>query len=163
MSDKRTSKRSCKVDIDYRELHNTGCRVEKCIGSPISSTSESSSDDENTFITCMNTEEDNELSSLLEQLSVSTEAMDIEQGKLKLEVLVEDIQDFIDEHVLVGCTLTAEDIDSRISKLESYRTQYRNLDHKLKASLSTAIMTKNVQRGFEIGGFETGGFETWGL
>ena len=131
MSDKipSKSKRSCNINIDYKELHNTGRRVEKLLGSSPDSTISESSSGGNSFSSFVNTEEDLEVSKLFEQLSISDDKMSVDNNdKVQFEVLEEDISDYIAEHSFQGYTLPVEDIASRICKLASFRTQYRNLD-----------------------------------
>ena len=93
--------------IDYKELHNSGKRVPKKIKNP----AEDSSLDPN-------------------------KTMSEDRSGL-LDVMEDDISDYIDENPIDGNSLTIEDIDVCVSKVENLRTQYRNTVRDLRGTLSS--------------------------
>ena len=68
-----------------------------------------------------------------------------ESCEMDLDILEDDIGDYIEEHALDGVTLTISDIDAQTEKLVSLRTQYRCLARKIKSVVSSDIYQRQYE------------------
>ena len=136
-----------KKRLDYKELNETGCRVEKTLdsvnsdntvanpkafqASPISSLSLQLS---NLQFTEMETKKDNFQAGLAAGDDSTEEMIKLE---CKFSILLEEVEDHIDENPINNCTVSIEDIDSCIEKIEKLRSELRIVNRVIISNLRT--------------------------
>ena len=83
---------------------------------------------------------DNQLLNVLDEIN-NTVAMSNGAHELsnQINLLVEDLNDFIDEHSMHDAYITAEDIDERTKRVEGMRSKYRELHRYLKDTVGETI------------------------
>ena len=113
----------CTRRLDYDKFHKTGEKVDK---------PGDSSDQQSEYETAVSEVSEDDSDTVDEELLGEVMA---DQLILEEVTLSDDITDFLDEHDVPDLGGRIEDFDFANKRIEELRTQYRNVHHRLKATL----------------------------
>ena len=81
------------------------------------------------------------------QYDVGAEYAAVADEEEELEILMEEFSDFLDENKIEVITMSAEDYDVYVNRMEEYRKLYKGLERKIKKKISLGSFKRRYENG----------------